>query len=261
MSLARLRAALASAVGLALVILSAGCGGGAGSPLGPGGISLTISPATISIPFGNPQQFTASVTGTSNTAVTWSVEGINGGSTDVGTITTMGLYTAPVVASSAPPVTGQMVLLNAGPPPVSSINIAMPPLPLKTAVTVRATSQVDTTKSASAKVTLTPLSFIAAGMGTRAGVTGVEVSQGSTVNLFLVGKGFVAGTFYAISGPNDVTVTQPTGADFGQTTDGLPAVNITVSVSPSAALGPRNIIVTDPAGELTVFVGGLLVTL
>ena len=153
-----------------------------------------------------------------------------------------------------------MVLLNAG-QTVTSINIAMPPLPLKTAVTVRATSQVDTTKSASAKVTLTPLSFIAAGMGTRAGVTGVEVSQGSTVNLFLVGKGFVLGTFYAISGPNDVTVTQPTGADFGQTTDGLPAVNITISVSPSAALGPRNIIVNDPAGELTVFVGGLLVTL
>jgi len=260
MSLSRLPSALASAVGLALVILSADCGGGAGSPLGPGGISLTISPSTISIPFGNPQQFTASVTGTSNTAVTWSVEGINGGSTDVGTITTMGLYTAPVVASSAPPVTGQMVPLNAG-QTVTSINIAMPPLPLKTAVTVRATSQVDTTKSASAKVTLTPLSFIAAGMGTRAGVTGVEVSQGSTVNLFLVGKGFVLGTFYAISGPNGVTVTQPTGADFGQTTDGLPAVNITISVSPSAALGPRNIIVTDPAGELTVFVGGLLVTL
>jgi hypothetical protein len=264
MSLSRIRVALASAVGLALVILSADCGGGAGSPLGPGGISLTISPATISIPFGNPQQFTASVTGTSNTAVTWSVEGINGGSTDVGTITTMGLYTAPVVASSAPPVTGQTVLLNAGPPPVSSINIAVPPLPSKTSVTIRATSQVDTTKSASAKVTLTPLSFIAAGIGTRAGVTGVEVSRGSTgstVNLFLVGKGFVLGTFYAISGPNGVTVTQPTGADFGQTTDGLPAVNITISVSPSAALGPRNIIVNDPAGELTVFVGGLLVTL
>ncbi len=252
MSLARIRAALVSTVGLALVILSAGCGGG-------GGISLTISPATISIPLGNPQRFTASVTGTSNTAVTWSVEGINGGSTDVGTITTMGLYTAPVVASSVPPVTGQTVMLNAG-GTMSPIDIAVPPLPSKTAVTVRATSQADTTKSASAKVTLTPLSFIAAGIGTRAGVTGVEVSQGSTPNLFLVGKGFVAGTFYAISGPNDVTVTQPTGADFGQTTDGLPAVNITVSVSPTAALGPRNIIVNDPAGELTVFVGGLLVT-
>ena len=95
MSLSRLPAALASAVGLALVILSADCGGGAGSPLGPGGISLTISPATVSIPLGNPQQFTASVTGTSNTAVTWSVEGINGGSTDVGTITTMGLIRLP----------------------------------------------------------------------------------------------------------------------------------------------------------------------
>ena len=260
MSLARIRAALVSTVGLALVILSADCGGGAGSPLGPGGISLTIRPATISIPFGNPQQFTASVAGTSNTAVTWSVEGINGGSPDVGTITTMGLYTAPVVASSAPPVTGQPVPLIAG-LTVPSINVAMPPLPLKIAVTIRATSQADTTKSASAKVTLTPLSFIAAGILDTAGVTGVEVSQGSTVNLFLVGTGFVPGTFYAISGPNGVTVVnQPTGADFGQTTDGLPAVNIMVSVSPSAALGPRNIIVTDPAGELTVFVGGLLVT-
>src|SRR2546425_12605992 len=103
MSLSRLRAALASAVGLALVILSADCGGGAGSPLGPGGISLTIRPATISIPFGNPQQFTASVAGTSNTAGTWSVGGINGGRPDGGAITTMGRYTAPALASSAPP--------------------------------------------------------------------------------------------------------------------------------------------------------------
>src|SRR5207245_6144948 len=114
MSLARTRAVLVSTVGLALVILSADCGGGAGSPLGPGGISLTIRPATISIPFGNPQQFTASVAGTSNTAVTWSVEGINGGSPDVGTITTMGLYKAHVVASSAPPVTAQPVAHIAG---------------------------------------------------------------------------------------------------------------------------------------------------
>jgi hypothetical protein len=44
---------------------------------------------------GAQQNFTATVTGTSNTAVTWSVNGVAGGNATVGTITAQGQYTAP----------------------------------------------------------------------------------------------------------------------------------------------------------------------
>ncbi len=58
-------------------------------------ISLTVSPQSTSLtPFGT-RQFTATVQGTSNNAVTWSVDGVAGGNTRVGTISTGGLYTAP----------------------------------------------------------------------------------------------------------------------------------------------------------------------
>ena len=57
----------------------------------PGAITVTVSPAQVTLSAGATQQFTATVTGTPNTAVTWSVqEGAAGGS-----ITQGGLYTAP----------------------------------------------------------------------------------------------------------------------------------------------------------------------
>lgn len=66
-----------------------------GSGTGPGGINVTVAPAGAVVPPSATQQFTAIVTGTSNTAVTWSVDGIAGGNAAVGTIDGTGLYTAP----------------------------------------------------------------------------------------------------------------------------------------------------------------------
>ena len=59
------------------------------------GITVTVSPSSATVTTGGTQQFTAAVTGTSNTAVTWAVDGMFGGNTTVGTISTSGLYTAP----------------------------------------------------------------------------------------------------------------------------------------------------------------------
>ncbi len=90
----------------------------------PPSVTVTISPTTKSLTAGATQQFTASVVNSSNTAVTWKVNGILGGSATSGTISTSGLYTAPSTIST------------------------------QTAVTVTATSAADPTKSASAQVTL-----------------------------------------------------------------------------------------------------------
>src|SRR5262249_26246588 len=53
-------------------------------------VGVTITPLTVALITGTPLQFSATVTGTANTAVTWSVQEAAGGS-----ITTAGLYTAP----------------------------------------------------------------------------------------------------------------------------------------------------------------------
>ncbi len=73
---------------------------------------------------GNSQTFTATVTSATNTAVTWSVNGLPNGSTSTGTISSAGLYTAPA------------------------------DLPSPAIVQVTATSQADITKSATAQLTI-----------------------------------------------------------------------------------------------------------
>ena len=81
-------------------------------------IMVTVSPQAVSVPVGQNQTFVATVTGTSNTTVTWSVAG-------GGTITSGGVYTAPSTVPTPPQAT------------------------------VTATSKANTTKSGSATVTVT----------------------------------------------------------------------------------------------------------
>ena len=87
-------------LGVAAAIL-AGCGGGSGtspqsdnSGANSSGISLTLTPATATVVVGQSAAFQASVTGAANTAVTWEVNGVAGGSASSGTINA-GVYTAP----------------------------------------------------------------------------------------------------------------------------------------------------------------------
>ena len=117
------------ATGMAFSVLAAlmsSCGGGGGST--SPSVAITVSPGSASVQAGATQQFTATVTGTSNTSVTWSVNGVPGGNSTVGTISATGLYTGPSV------------------------------VPSSNTVTVTATSVADTTKSASAAVSITAAS-------------------------------------------------------------------------------------------------------
>ena len=104
--------------GLACVsVLFLGCAGTSSKTT----VTISVAPTSVSVAVGNTQQFTATVTGTSNIGVTWSVAG---GASN-GTISNTGLYTAPAMTPNPPQAT------------------------------VTATSQADSTKSASATVTVT----------------------------------------------------------------------------------------------------------
>jgi hypothetical protein len=87
-------------------------------------VNVSILPLTANVALGATQQFTATVTGTANIAVSFSVNGIQNGNAAVGTISSTGLYSAPAA------------------------------LPNPTTVTITAKSQADPTKSASATVAL-----------------------------------------------------------------------------------------------------------
>jgi hypothetical protein len=83
-------------LGLALgVLLACGGGGSSSPPAAPPAITVTIAPAGASVWTGNTQAFQATVSGSSNQSVTWSVIEPSGGS-----ISTAGLYTAPLAAGT-----------------------------------------------------------------------------------------------------------------------------------------------------------------
>ncbi len=75
-----------------LLSLLAGCS--SNSISSPQPIALVVAGAAPTR-LGSTAQFSAVVTGTTNTAVIWQVNGVTGGTAASGTITTSGLYTAP----------------------------------------------------------------------------------------------------------------------------------------------------------------------
>jgi uncharacterized protein (DUF1800 family) len=100
---------------LPFLCLLIGCGGGSTqseSTTTPQP-SVAINPPAPSVRPGDPPvQFTATVANTSNTAVTWSVNGTTGGSAATGLISTTGQYTAPATVPTSNVVTVQAALVS-----------------------------------------------------------------------------------------------------------------------------------------------------
>ena len=116
---------LALLVALGLLMLNAACAGAVGGGTTSSNVTVTISPASASVLLGDGVAFSATVSGNSNTAVTWTVNGVAGGNIQVGSISANGQYTAPQI------------------------------LPAPSSVTVSATAQADSSATASATVTIT----------------------------------------------------------------------------------------------------------
>ncbi len=68
-------------------------------------IFVSVTPNPINVAVSAQEQFTATVTGTTNTAVTWEVNGAAGGNATVGTISTTGIFTAPATIPTPATVT------------------------------------------------------------------------------------------------------------------------------------------------------------
>jgi hypothetical protein len=81
----------------AIILFLGGCsglpktGGGGGNQQ----VAVTVTPATPTVNNFATQQLTAAVTGSANTAVTWQVNGVAGGSQTTGFISSAGLFVAP----------------------------------------------------------------------------------------------------------------------------------------------------------------------
>ncbi len=197
----------------------AGCGGTSApnnQPPPPAGVQVSVSPPTANIRAGDSFPFSAAVSGTTNTAVTWSIAGTAGSPPVIGTITSDGNYTAPAS------------------------------LPNPNSITVRATSAADASASGSSSVTLlnpTPVltginpssvgtgNFTLTVTGSRfingaqvlLGTTPMQTIFGSATQLTATGSASSSGTYaVSVSNPNP-----------GSTSSS--SVNLQVTGSPQAS--------------------------
>ncbi len=93
--------ALMSTFAVVALLITAACGGGGSSPTPPPVITVSVAPTTVTLTSGKTQQFTATVTGTSNTAVIWSASGGVISATGVFSDTVTGATSVTVTATSA----------------------------------------------------------------------------------------------------------------------------------------------------------------
>jgi hypothetical protein len=101
-----MRRAISLIFGLTCIFFLVSCGGGGGGQQ----ITVTIDPTSTIVTVSQVTPFKDTVTGTTNTAVNWEVNGVVGGTASTGTINASGAYTAPAQVPNPAKVTVTVVL-------------------------------------------------------------------------------------------------------------------------------------------------------
>ena len=201
---------------LALLLVHTGCGSTSNknSQPPPPEITVSVTPTAASVRAGATQPFTATVAGTTNKSVTWSVNGIVTGNATTGTISSNGVYTAPAT------------------------------VPNPNAITVEAVSAADASATASSEVTLwnaTPMV---------SSVSPTSFAAGA-YTLTITGSKFVGGAQVMFGGSALTTTyissTQLTGKG-SEPTAGIYGVSVSNPNPGSSTSGAINVTVTSSSG-------------
>lgn len=108
------------------------------------GVRVTLTPPSVTIGTLEQFQFSANVTGNSNTAVSWSVNGIANGNSTVGTVSpTACTVVMPVTPTSSNPI-----------PPGTSFGCYTAPPTAQGSISVSATASADTSQTAQSNVSI-----------------------------------------------------------------------------------------------------------
>ena len=221
----------AGCIALTVASILASCGGSAAS-----NVTVSLNQSSMNLAVGATAQFTATVQNTTNTAVSWSVDGVAGGNQTAGTISASGLYTAPAQAGNHK---------------------------------VTATSVAETSASASASVTVGALGAISPATAflppgaTQQFSSSIQGFSNTSVSWAVnqvvggnagVGTITAAGLYTAPSQPGTYTVTAASAADSSVTASASVTVG-TVTLSPTSAMlsssQPQQFTPTASAGVTT----------
>jgi hypothetical protein len=183
----------------------------------PVGVTISPTSATVTAGQSKPIQFTPVVSGATNTAVTWKLSGTGCTNAPCGTLSASGLYTPPASAISQAPQID----------------------------TVTATSQADTTKSASAQVTITnpvsvsisPSGNFSIEVGTSADLVAIVTgSQNTAVIWSVTGSGCTGKPCGTISQAGHYVAPTTLAASVTDTIVATPQADLTKSASTQAVI-------------------------
>jgi hypothetical protein len=173
-------------------------------------VLLSISPASAAVPTASTDSFTATVTGTTDKAVAWSLSGAGCSAASCGSLATSSLaavYTAPLVAPSPPSVT------------VAATSMAEPSKTATANVTIVSVVVVTVTPASTSLATGSTQQFNASVVGT-SNTAVTWTAQGTGCTGATCGTISGAGLYTApsaIPSPADVTVTATSSADPSKT--------------------------------------------
>ncbi|MGB8989572.1 MAG: hypothetical protein WCC37_23440 [Candidatus Sulfotelmatobacter sp.] len=170
----------------------------------------------MNVAVGGTAQFTATVQNTTNTAVSWSVDGVAGGSPTVGTISTSGLYTAPAQAGSHK---------------VTATSVAETSASASAAVTVGALGAISPATAFLPPSGMQQFSSSIQGFSNTSITWAVNQVTGGNAS---VGTITAAGLYTAPSQPGTYTVTATSAADSSVTASASVTVG-TIALSPTSA--------------------------
>jgi len=199
---------------LALVF---GCGGGQQKQQ-VATVAVVVSPQSAVVTSGQTVQFTATVTG-DNSGVVWSVKGVTGGNSTVGTIDSTGKFTAPMVTQKA-------------------------------TATVAATSKGDPTKSASSIVTINPPAVVAVAVSPQSVIVGADAVTQFTATV----TGANSGVTWSVNGIAGGNATVGAIDSMGNYTAPAVAQNATATVSAASNVDPTK----SATGSVTIVAPGVV---
>ncbi|GDY22582.1 hypothetical protein LBMAG56_39290 [Verrucomicrobiota bacterium] len=191
--------------------------------------TVAISPTATSVSLGTTRTFVSTVTGNTNTAVTWSVNGIIGGSATVGTISATGAYTAPPTLPSPATVTIRATSVAVSTAYAQATVTLVPPPVTVTVSPARATVEIGTTRTFAATVVNNTNTSVTWSVN---GVNGGSATVGtiSAAGVYVAPSVLPASTTVIVRA---TSVANPSA--YGQATVTLTPPSVVVAVSPSTA--------------------------
>ncbi len=183
-------------------------------------VAVAVSPSTATVAAGGSLTFVATVTGTTNTAVTWSVRETSG----CGSVTQAGVYTAPAAAATCHVVATSSADATAS--ATATVTVTAPPPVVAVAVTP-STAAVKSCQSATFTATVSGTTNTAVTWSVQEGTAGGSVTS--------------AGVYTAPSSAGTYHVVATSQADTTKSTTATVTVTdqiLNVAVSPATATVP-----------------------